>query len=217
MAGHVVVIASGETERRALPHLTDRLRGSGTEVVDIRIPPRQRPALDPQSVERLVKAAWFGNWPRPDKFVVLVDADRDAPARRIDPLREALSKRLEGIDASVLFAYARQHLEAWYFADSRNLESYLGRNLGRADTARPDEIDSPKEHLKNLLGDRVYTAAVSERIARTLDVETIRARSPSFAGFLDAALNGDQPKESAVSANVASSATAAAAAPRGRR
>ncbi len=112
-------------------------------------------------------------------------------------MREALSRRLGGIDADVRFAYARQHLETWYFTDSRNLENYLGRNLGRADTTRPDEIDNPKEHLKNLLGDRVYTAAVSERIARTLDVEAMLARSPSFAGFLDAALNGDRPKESA--------------------
>lgn len=193
MAGRVVIIASGETERRALPHLTVRLRDLGTEVVDVRIPPRRRPALDPRTAEGLIKAAWYGNWPRPDKFVILVDADRAAPARRIGPLRDALSKRLDGIDASVQFAYARQHLEAWYFADSRNLENYLGRDLGKADSTRPDEIDNPKEHLKNLLGDRVYTAAVSERIARTSNAETIRAHSPSFAGFLDAATNGGRP------------------------
>ena len=52
------------------------------------------------------------------------------------------------------------------------------------------EIQNPKLHLKNLLGDRVYNARVSEDIARRLDATTITARSPSFDGFREAVING---------------------------
>ena len=85
MADHVVVIASGETERRSLPHLVSHLQKQGTSVDDVRIPPRNK-ALD--------------------------------------------------------------------------------------------------------VDDQVYTARVSEQIARVLDAENIARRSPSFRGFLDALLNG---------------------------
>ena len=83
-------------------------------------------------------------------------------------------------------------LEAWYFADATNLRGYLGRALGDIDTSRPDGIQNPKGHLKNLLADRVYTARVSEEIASQLDAEIIkqRSRGASFKGFLDAAMNG---------------------------
>ena len=62
--------------------------------------------------------------------------------------------------------------------------------LGNVDTSKPDEIQNPKLHLKNVLGDRVYTARVSEEIARKLDAATIAQRSPSFEGFLEAVTNG---------------------------
>ncbi len=78
---------------------------------------------------------------------------------------------------------------AWYFADAESLRRYLERDLGNVDGSRPDEIENPKLRLKNIL-DRVYTARVSEEIARALDAETIARRSPSFKGFLDALLNG---------------------------
>lgn len=59
------------------------------------------------------------------------------------------------------------------------------------DTANPDEIENPKLHLKNVLGNRFYTAQTSEEIARTLDSRTIAQRSPSFEGFLEAVMNGN--------------------------
>ena len=58
------------------------------------------------------------------------------------------------------------------------------------DASQPDEIKNPKLHLKNLLGDRVYNARVSEDIARRLDAMTITARSPGFDGFREAVING---------------------------
>lgn len=62
--------------------------------------------------------------------------------------------------------------------------------VGSVDTSKPDEIQNPKLHLKQLLGDRVYTARVSEEIALELHGPTIAHRSPSFEGMVRAVLNG---------------------------
>ena len=68
---------------------------------------------------------------------------------------------------------------------------YSGRDLGQVDTSKPDEIHNPKLHLKHLLGNRVYTARVSEEIAKILNTSTIAGRSPSFRKFVDTIMNGD--------------------------
>ena len=89
------------------------------------------------------------------------------------------------------YAYAQWHLEAWYFADARNLRQYLGRALGHVDTSSPDEILNSKQHLRNLLPNRYYAAWTAEDIVRHLNARAIAQRSPSFRGFLDAVLNGE--------------------------
>ena len=143
--------------------------------------------------ERLIKAAWYANAAAPpDKFVVLLDTDWKTPDEVTGPFRDRLPERLsEDITPPVLVAYAQQHLEAWYFADAANLRSWLGgRALGSVDESLPDEIQNPKQHLKNLLGGRVYTARVAEEIARDLDAQNIVQRSPSFRTFVEAVVNG---------------------------
>ena len=141
--------------------------------------------------ESLIKAAWFERLASPpSKFVVLLDIDRSMPKDVLAPFIEHLPGRLVGVDASVQFAFAQRHLEAWYFSDSMNLRKFLRRDLGKADVSKPDEIQNPKLLLKHLLGQRVYTARISEDIARRLDAPTIAERSPSFKGFLDAVMNG---------------------------
>lgn len=195
MAKRVIVIASGETERRALPHLARHLQDCAVTVCEVRIPPRNR-ALDAQMAERLIKAAWYGNLhDPPDKFVVVIDLDGADPEALLGPIRSRLSGLGDGVSADVLYAYAQQHLEAWYFADARKLREFLGRGLGQIDTSRPDEIRNPKLHLKHLLRERMYTARVSEEIARTLDARTIAGRSPSFEKFVDAMRNGSTSQE----------------------
>ncbi len=190
MGKRVVVVASGETERRALPHLVKHLRENGVLVVDVRVPPRNLP-LKPEMGEKLIKAAWYSRLHEPpDKFVLLVDVDYRDPASVLKPFEEMLPGRLGGVAADVVFAYAQRHLEAWYFADSDALRGYLGRALGAIDASKPDEIENPKLHLKHILGDRVYTARVSEEIARQLCPRRIAQRSPSFGGFLEAVVNG---------------------------
>jgi hypothetical protein len=82
MAKRVVIVASGETERRALPHLARHLRDRAVTVVEVRVPPRNK-ALNAQMAERLIKAAWYENASvQPDKFVVVVDVDRADPDHR---------------------------------------------------------------------------------------------------------------------------------------
>lgn len=194
MTRRVIVIASGETERRAIPHLVAHLQDRGIVIDGVRIPPPRRPRLDIETVEKLVKAAWYENLHTPpDKFVILIDVDRADPQVAIAPFRERISRQLRNIAAPMKIAWAQQHLESWYFADSENLRKYLGRALGNVDASRPDLIDNPKRHLKNLLGSRNYVARVSEDIARVLDAETVAGRSPSFRGFLDAVIDGDGP------------------------
>ena len=192
MGKKVVVIASGETERRSLPHLVAHLQAEDILVVEIRIPPGSK-ALNVEMAEKLLKAAWFEkiNDP-PDKFVVLVDADGKDPHEILRPFREQLHSRIgKKIGAQLQFAHAQWHLEAWYFADISGLRQYLGRDPGSVDSSKPDEIQNPKLHLKNLLGERAYTAVISEEIARRLNVQTIGQRSPSFQGFLEAVRNGN--------------------------
>ena len=193
MAKRVIILASGETERRALPHLLAHLRDRGVSVEEVRIPPRNG-ALSIKMAVRLINAAWYrrlGVDPSPDKFVVLLDVDGKPPEKVLRPFG-ALSERLGGkIEVAIRCAYAQWHLEAWYFADSADLQGYLDdRALGNVDTTKPDQIQNPKLHLKQLLGDRVYTARVSEEIASVLDAPTIAEGSPSFKGFLDAVMNG---------------------------
>ena len=156
----------------------------------MRIPPRHS-ALTPSTAASLIKAAWYSNLHQPpSKFVVLLDTDHAEPSKVVEPFRQQLPSQLPNIDATVMYAYAEHHLEAWYFADPERLQGYLGRNLGSVNVQRPDELDNPKLHLKHLLGERVYTARVSEAIAAGLVPDTIAQRSPSFAGFVEACLNG---------------------------
>lgn len=191
MAKRVVVVASGETERRALPHLLAHLERDAVTHIDVRIPPRNLP-LKPDMAEKLIRAAWYSSLHEPPgKFVVLVDVDHDDPASVLQPFKDTLPSRLGNVSADVLYACAHRHLEAWYFADSHGLTTYVARSLGSVDLSSPDEIENPKLHLKHLLGSRVYTARVSEAIARTLDPERIAQLSPSFATFVEAVVNGD--------------------------
>lgn len=192
VAKKVIVLASGETERHALPFLLKHLQSRGISVEGVRIPPRNK-ALSVAMAEKLIKAAWYEllSGDPPDKFVVLLDVDGKPPDQVLNPFKKLSESLRVHIGAAIQCAYAQWHLEAWYFADARNLRNYLGRRaLGAVDTTKPDEIHNPKHHLKNLLGDRVYTARVSKEIASRLDASVIKTRSPSFKGFLDEVMNG---------------------------
>jgi hypothetical protein len=188
---HVVVIASGETERRSLPHLVAHLQAENIAVIEVRIPPGGK-TLNVEMAERLLKASWFERISAPpDKFVVLVDTDGKAADDVLRSFREQLPGRLgTKLDVQVQFAYAQWHLEAWYFADISSLRKYIERAPGSVDTSKPDEIQNPKLHLKHLLGERAYTAVISEEIAESLNPQTIAQRSPSFQRFLEAVRNG---------------------------
>ena len=193
MAKRITIVASGETERRSLPHLVRQLKDCAVTVDEVRIPPRNR-ALDAEMAERLIKATWYENLHSPpDKIVLVIDLDGADPEASLEPIRSRLSRLKQKISADILYAYAQEHLEAWYFANAENLRTYLGRELGQVDTSRPDEIQNPKRHLKHLLGQRIYTARVSEEIASTLNADTIAGRSPSFKNFVDAVRNGSTP------------------------
>ena len=199
MRKRVIVIASGATEQRALPHLLSHLRDEGIVLSDVRIPPGNRD-LRVETVEQIIKSAWYESPTPPDKFVLLIDVDGKDPDATLAPFKDDLPGRLPpDVQPMLQYAYAQRHLEAWYFADSQNLRTYLrGKALGNVDASKPDEIQNPKQHLKNLLERSTYTARTSEDIARTLDARTIEQRSPSFNGFLSAVRNGSPSVDSDV-------------------
>ncbi len=192
MSKQVVVIASGETERRALPHLVAHLNEQEIILRSVITPPRHRD-LKPHVAIQLIRSEFYGPDGPPEKFVILVDVDGKDPSQVLTLFEEELPKRLsKDILSRVQYAYAQWHLEAWYFADAGNLRGYFdGRALGNVDTSQPDQIQNPKLHLKNLLGsDLTYTSRISEEIASILDAHTIAQRSPSFNGFVEAVKNG---------------------------
>lgn len=192
MAKKVVVIVSGETDRRCVPHLCRELVQQ-TSLFDVRKPPANAALTVPQA-EKLIKAAWYelkGRGNPPEKFVVLVDTDGQEPEEVIKPFEDATAK-LADIPVPKLIATAVRHLEAWFFGHAEELRNYLARDLGGVDASKPDEIENPKLHLMNLLRSRsrVYTSPVAEQIAERLDQATIEGRSLSFANFLDKVRNG---------------------------
>jgi hypothetical protein len=191
MGKEVVVIASGEMERRSLPHLVAHLEAEDIALIEVRVPPGGK-ALNVEMAEKLLKASWFERIAAPpDKFVVLVDTDGKNRDEVLRPFREQLTNRITKIGAQLQFACAQWHLEAWYFADISGLRGYLERAPGEVDVSKPDEIQNPKLHLKHLLGERAYTAVISEEIAKKLNPHTIGERSPSFQAFLEAVRNGE--------------------------
>lgn len=192
----VVVIASGATEQKALPVLLSKLQTPPFVVCQVLIPKGNR-QLAPGTVVELVLAAYYGalrHRAEPSKkIVVLMDTDTKQPQQVVAPVQDRVlnDSRVQKIApfVTILFAYARQHLEAWFFADDENLKNYLGRSLGRIQTSKPDEINNPKRHLIHLL-QRSYTSFVAERIARQLDPAVIARRSPSFTHFCNQLKNG---------------------------
>jgi Domain of unknown function (DUF4276) len=190
MGRDVVVVASGDTERRALPHLLKHLLGAElASPVDVRISPHG--LLTVGIAERIVKATWWerhGRGTPPDKIVVLVDADTRSRDEKLLEFDE-LPRRLADLPVAVKLAVAKWHLEAWFFADADGLRACLGgRSLGPLG-ADPDDMPFPKQRLRNLL-DVPYTSRVAERIATAISTDVMRQRSLSFAHFEAAVKNG---------------------------
>lgn len=191
----VLVVASGLTEQEAVPLL---LRNSAVLAVehelDVRIPPNHQ-ALSPPMAARLIKAGYWSANPRPEKVVVLVDCDGSPRAETLKDMERLLRPLIVDLidrGLSLLIAGSRWHLESWFFADPQRLREALGRDLGNVDLSDPDAIPNPKQCLVNLLGstDRLYTARVAGDLARTVNPDTVKSRSQSFAAFQAGAENG---------------------------
>jgi hypothetical protein len=189
MGRDVVVVASGETERQALPLL---LRGLSAAGVSVEIRTVVHGCVTADAAGKVVVATWWerhGRGTPPDKFVVLADTDGREPEELLEALRDGIRNRVGNVGATVLCAVATWHLEAWFFADALGLRAHLGRDLGAVEGAPPDEIQSPKNCLRSLLPGP-YTARAAGEIAAALEPDRVAERSPSFAAFLGAVRNG---------------------------
>jgi len=196
MPKRVVIIASGETERRALPCLLAPLEGEGIVIDSIVTPPRHQ-QIDAYMAERLLLSAWYSrdySCP-PDKFVILVDADGKDPHTLVSKLEASLEKtKCQQIPVPIRVAAAKWHLEAWFWADPFGLREFLGRNLGDVDHSDPDAMTNPNYCLKQLLGEP-YTSRVAEEIAQRISLAEVRTRSSSFVLFEKALRNGPKSSE----------------------
>ncbi len=190
MPKRVVIVASGATERAALPNLLGFLASEDIEVRDVRTPPRHR-GLTVDVARAVVRAAWFElrHHEPPQKFVILVDADGGSGQQAISRL-DGLEEKLADLPVPVKRAAAKWHLEAWFFADEQGLRRFLGTGLGSVNSTAPDSIENPKHHLKNLLAPRLYTSRIAGEMSAMISGLTVRARSPSFQSFVEAIRNG---------------------------
>ncbi|MGH9505686.1 MAG: DUF4276 family protein [Terriglobales bacterium] len=194
MGKRVVVVASGATEQKALPHLCRHLSGDDVQLLKVVTPPGHK-QIRPALATQLIRAAWFG-WAHAggaDKFVVLLDADAHDPEVVAGPVREACGG-MQDIPVPICVTAAQRHLEAWFFADPVGLRRHLSnRALGNIRDA-PDQMENPKQHLRNLLAPDFYTSLRAGAIAADLDPAAIEDRSPSFKRLAAAMRNGLPPR-----------------------
>lgn len=187
----VLVIGSGATEREALPWLlSESISRTGRGLL-VRHPPSPQ-RLTPSTAAQLIIAHYWASYPRPEKAVVLVDADSAEPDQVIAQMETALMPRIVNVTErglTVLITAAKWHLEAWFFADAQGLREYLGRDLGSVDISDPESMCRPKHHLQRLLN-RPYTSSVAREIARSLKAAMIRGKSGTFRLFELAFENG---------------------------
>ena len=189
LAKHLLVVGSGETERRALPHLLRHVVGFEVTSLTVRVPASGQ--LTTAQALKVIKGAWWESQGRGeplDKVVVLIDADaarpEDAEAAFAD-----LHRLTADLPIAVFVCSAKWHLEAWFFGDREGLRSWLGGKSLRRVAADPDEIIHPKLRLRALLSGP-YTARTAESIAAAISAEVIAQRSKSFARFERAVRNG---------------------------
>lgn len=121
---------------------------------------------------------------------VLLVHDRDRN-NAVD-LRRKLEKILEDVPQQVTSVVIPiEELEAWLLSDSDAISSALNLQQPIREIHHPERIDSPKEYVGKevwrVSGKRVqYVNTVHNgMIAALVDVEKIRAKCPSFAGFSD--------------------------------
>ena len=89
MAKKVIVVVSGESDRRSIPFLCRHFLEQA-EMFEVRKPPGNA-TLTPEQTVKLVKAGWYemnGRGMPPDKFVILVDSDGKAPVVAAKPFED---------------------------------------------------------------------------------------------------------------------------------
>ena len=129
-----------------------------------------------------------------EKALVIRDSGGKDPRIIWAELTQKVQERPWGFSHGVHVCIVRRELETWLLADVAAVNAVADKRGGREVAevqATLEEIVYPKERLRQLLSDArlEYTEQVCAEIARSLRLDTLSYRCPSFRTFERQAVN----------------------------
>jgi hypothetical protein len=183
-------IVEGHGEVASLPKLLYRLQADLAPAVRLHVPPVQRQHLGnllrrQEELGRAVKLAAMDVRRRGSSggVLILFDSDKDCPAERALPVRQAARRFVTDIPVEVVVA--KCEYEAWFLAAAESLRGCLGLPEDFGPPALgAEEVLGAKGWLERHLGRKYHSHARpnSDQLALTMkfDLTLARQRSPSF-------------------------------------
>ncbi len=180
----IVAIVEGHGEATALPKLLRRIAGETSSDMVVEIPrpirvPRNK-LLQPGELERAVEFA--SHRAGTDGCVlVLLDADRDCPAKLAPQLLARVAAAGPGRDLRAVLAKAEY--ETWFLAAAGSLAGQRGLDKALASLNDPEAIRDAKGWLGARMprGRRYRETLDQTALTAVFDMAEARRNSPSFA------------------------------------
>lgn len=187
------LIVEGVSDEKALPEIIRKIAGSDVEFIVRPIATTGKfVKMFPAFLQEFEKLSI-----RIDKALVIRDADNRDP-REIEQglkqrLQEKIQRRKSPFPFPVNIHVIVQELETWLLADEQAISVVTRERASRTVTRIQETLESiqnPRERLTGALGDDIpYTPAVARRIAKEVNIETIKYRCPRFKMFCEQVLN----------------------------
>jgi hypothetical protein len=182
MRGALVAIVEGHGEVESVPQLLRRLL-SGMGIFDLLVlSPLRKHRDELLRAGRLEKAVVQAARLRTDvgAVLVLLDADHDCPAV-LGPQLLSRAQKAGGIPVSVVLA--KREFEAWILASLETCRGTLGIPEDAVVPEDPENVGA-KGSIRRNTGQRYSSAVDQQTLARLIDPELARKRSPSFDKFV---------------------------------
>ena len=180
------IVVEGPYDVAILPVLIRRILGSDVPVI-----PRPCYGKDNLWHDLLIhlKTLLYGVEGRPvENALVIRDSGGKDPKIIEAELTRKVQERPWAFSHGVHVCIIRREVETWLLADAVAVNTVAEKRGGRAVAevqGTLEEIEYPKERLKQLLSDArlEYTGEVCAEIARLLRLDTLSYRCPSFRAF----------------------------------